>query len=119
MRGGCCKEFGVIDVNTGNFTGTARFDEVLSFWKKLRFQIHRQSALVEAWSDGTPVTCYRAELLLPAWTPMAAGLSLAGNESWKKKGAGTLGISWKSSRLILTVSIQATTGLYRSWKSPR
>ena len=69
---GLVKEFGVFDVNTGNFTGTTHFDEALSFWKKLRFQIHRQSELVDAWSDGTPVTCYRAEILLPAWTPMAA-----------------------------------------------
>ena len=69
---GLVKEFGVWDVNRKNYTGTTHFDEAISFWEKLRFQIHRQSALVEAFSDGTPVTCYRAEILLPAGTPMAA-----------------------------------------------
>ena len=69
---GLVKEFGVWDVNRKNYTGTTHFDEAISFWKKLCFQIHRQSALVEAFSDGTPVTCYRAEILLPAGTPMAA-----------------------------------------------
>ena len=63
---GLVKEYGAFDVNRMNFSGTTHFDEVVCFWRKLGFQIQVENVQEECFSDGTPVTCYRADILLPA-----------------------------------------------------
>ena len=63
---GLVKEYGAFDVNWMNFSGTTHFDEVVCFQRKLAFPIQVENVQEECFSDGTPVTCYRADIFLLA-----------------------------------------------------
>ena len=62
---GLVRECASFDIAEQKFCDDAYYKKVLSFWKHMGFSVQREYTEVGSFSDGTPATYYKADILLP------------------------------------------------------